>query len=130
MQAANNYQQKGANSQYKGKKSNRFFDPSSPTVGQFIFFIGLFVGFPSLPFIFHEHCWLTPIGLLTGGLLIIAGFYLTAADRRAEDIRIVAVIVAELKLRNVERQIFAADLWKLPTMPRLRCDQKPSIVLV
>jgi hypothetical protein len=41
-----------------------------------------------------------------------------------------AVIIAELKFRDVRRQIFGADLVKPPTIPRLKIDQKPSIVLV
>ena len=35
---------------------------------------------------------------------------LASANRRAEDIRVQAIVVAELKLGNIERQIFGADL--------------------
>lgn len=35
---------------------------------------------------------------------------LATANRRTENIGIAAIIVAELKLRDIERQIFAADL--------------------
>jgi hypothetical protein len=34
---------------------------------------------------------------------------LAPTDRRSEDIRILAVIIAELELRDVQRQIFLAD---------------------
>lgn len=34
---------------------------------------------------------------------------LTSSNRRSENIRIFAVIIAELKLRNIERHIFGAD---------------------
>jgi hypothetical protein len=46
----------------------------------------------------------------------------------AEDIGVGAVVIAKLKLRNIERHVFAADLWNVPTTPRLKIDQKPSIV--
>src|SRR5229473_6731696 len=36
--------------------------------------------------------------------------FLASADRRTKDVRIHAVIVAELELRDVQRQIFLADL--------------------
>jgi hypothetical protein len=38
----------------------------------------------------------------------ICQWWLASPDRRAEDVGVVAVIVAELKLRDVQRQIFAA----------------------
>ena len=54
-----------------------------------------------------------------------------ACYRRPEHIGIDAVVVAELKFRDVERHIFGADiLWNVPTTPRLKIDQKPSIVFV
>ena len=41
----------------------------------------------------------------------------------------IAVVIAELELRDVQRQVFALTLWNVPTTPRLKIDQKPSIVL-
>jgi hypothetical protein len=34
---------------------------------------------------------------------------LASRNRRSEDVRILAIVVSELKLRNVERHVFAAD---------------------
>src|ERR1700686_4955675 len=44
----------------------------------------------------------------------------------AEDVRIVAVIVAELKLRNVQRQILAADFVETPHDAAL--NQRPEAI--
>jgi len=55
---------------------------------------------------------------------------LTPPNRRSEDVRILAVIIPELELRDVQRQIFAADFAIAQTMPRFMIDQKPSIVFV
>ncbi len=110
LEAANNYQQKGTNSEYRGDEGDRLFEFSSPTIGQFIFFLGFLIGLSSIPFIFSRHCWLTPIGILVGGLLIILGSYLTPLDRRSENVRIHTVIIAELKFRDIERHIFGAHL--------------------
>ena len=55
---------------------------------------------------------------------------LASAYCRAEDIRIGAVVISELKLRNVQPIYLALTLWNVPTTPRLKIDQKPSIVFV
>ena len=49
-------------------------------------------------------------------------------NRRSENVRVLAIIIAELELGNVQRHIFAADFVEVPTTPRLKIDQKPSIV--
>jgi hypothetical protein len=53
-----------------------------------------------------------------------------ALNSRSENVIVEAIIVPELELRNVKMQIFLADIVNVPTIPRLRIDQKPSIVLV
>ncbi len=53
-----------------------------------------------------------------------------SAYRHSEHIWIEAVVIPELKLGNVQRHIFGAILWNVPTTPRLKIDHKPSIVLV
>ena len=56
---------------------------------------------------------------------------LTPRNSCAEDIGVHPVVIAELKFRDVERHIFGADiLWTVPTTPRLKMLQKPSIVFV
>ena len=42
-------------------------------------------------------------------MLFLLQYSLTSADRLAEDVGVVAVVVAELELGDVERQIFGAD---------------------
>lgn len=42
---------------------------------------------------------------------------LASADRRAEDVRILAVIIAELKFRNIQRHIFGADFVEATNNP-------------
>src|ERR1051326_232290 len=49
---------------------------------------------------------------------------LASADRRSENVRIHAVIVAELELRDIERQIFLADLVEGPDHAAL--DDRPE----
>jgi hypothetical protein len=44
-----------------------------------------------------------------------------------ENVIVETIVVAELKFRDVQRHILSADLMELPTMPRLKIDQKPSI---
>jgi hypothetical protein len=55
---------------------------------------------------------------------------LAPADCCPEDVPIFAIIITELELRNVQRQIFLLTLWNVPTTPRLTIDRKPSIVFV
>jgi hypothetical protein len=106
LQGANYYQQERANSEYGRKEGEGLFNFNSPVIGRFIFFFGLLFGFSSIPFIFSGHGWVTPIGLLFGGLLIISGAYPTSADRRSENVVVEAIIVAKLELCNVTMQIF------------------------
>jgi hypothetical protein len=54
---------------------------------------------------------------------------LAPLDRRSEDVRVLPVIT-ELKLGNINGGIyFRLILWNVPTTPRLKIDQKPSIIL-
>src|SRR3954452_21293278 len=55
---------------------------------------------------------------------------LAPADCRSEDICVLAAIIAELEFGNIEGMYFLLTLWELPTMPRLKMDQNPSIVRV
>ena len=57
--------------------------------------------------------------LISFGLILISVFligqggyliFLASADRRAEDVGVLPIVVAELKLRDVQRQVFLADL--------------------
>jgi hypothetical protein len=50
---------------------------------------------------------------------------LASADRRSEDVRVFAVIIAELKLGNIERHVFLADLVEAPDDPALE-DRPPA----
>jgi hypothetical protein len=54
----------------------------------------------------------------------------TPRDRRSEDVRIFSIIVAELEFSDIQRHVFAADLVESADTPRLKIDQKPSIVFV
>jgi len=82
---------------------------------------------PSIPF------WFGAILFLFGGVVFLAGcgqgsspmiiigvltciiaLLLTVSDRRPEDVRIQAVIMAELEFGDIERQVFFADLVKRP----------------
>ncbi len=53
-----------------------------------------------------------------------------ACYRQSEDIDVLAVVVPELKFRDIQRQVLLADLAIVPTIPRLRMLQKHSIVFV
>ena len=44
---------------------------------------------------------------------------LTYTDRRSEDVRILPIVVAELKLRDVQRHIFGADFVEAADNPAL-----------
>src|ERR1700730_4239333 len=49
-------------------------------------------------------------------------------DRHPEHIRIQAVVIPKLELRDIERQMpFLLTLWNIPPMPRLMSAQKPSM---
>ena len=52
------------------------------------------------------------LAFICGLFFFLISFALASADRRSENVGIHAVIIAELKLRNIERQILAADLLK------------------
>jgi hypothetical protein len=51
-------------------------------------------------------------------------------DRFPENVRIGAVVIPELELGHIEGRYLAETLWKVPTTPRLKMLQKPSIVWV
>ena len=55
---------------------------------------------------------------------------LTAADCCSKNIFVGAVVIPELKFRDVKRQIFGADLVEAANDAAFEIDQKPSIVLV
>lgn len=55
---------------------------------------------------------------------------LTSPDRRTEYVGIVPVVVAELKFRDVQREIFGADFMERADHAALTSDQKPSMVCV
>jgi hypothetical protein len=40
-------------------------------------------------------------------------------DRRSEDVRVQAVVIAELEFDDIERQALLLTFWKVPVMPRL-----------
>ena len=50
------------------------------------------------------------LGVYSTTLLLPAIFNLASLDRRSEDIGVLPVVVTELKYRDIERQIFLADL--------------------
>jgi hypothetical protein len=50
--------------------------------------------------------------------------------RTTENVVVKAIIIMELKFRNVKVQLSLLTLWKGPTMPRLKALHRPSIVLV
>jgi hypothetical protein len=54
----------------------------------------------------------------------------TSCNRCSEDVGIEPIVVAELKLREVERHIFGRHFVDVPTTPRLKIDQKPSMAVV
>jgi hypothetical protein len=53
-----------------------------------------------------------------------------ALNRRSENVIVKAIIVPELELRNVKMMVFLTNMVDVPTMPRLKMLQKPSIVWV
>ena len=55
---------------------------------------------------------------------------LASAYRPSKNVVIKAVIIAELKFRDVKGQVVFANLVKGADYPRLKILQKPSIVLV
>jgi hypothetical protein len=60
------------------------------------------------------------------------GSYCVSAQTysRTEDVRIVPIVIPEFEFRNIDRQIFSADLMLGSDDAALQIDQKPSIVLV
>lgn len=56
--------------------------------------------------------------------------FLTSANHRPKDIRIGAVVIAELKLRNVQQQILGADLAERADNAAFENRPEPSIVFV
>jgi hypothetical protein len=56
-----------------------------------------------------------------GACLIVWGLFhvLTAIDRRAENVRVLPVVISELKLRNVQRHIFGANFVEAADNPAL-----------
>ena len=55
---------------------------------------------------------------------------LASPDRFAKDIGVFAVVISQLEFSDIERQIFLVHFMELPTMPRLKVDQKPSMIFV
>ena len=51
-------------------------------------------------------------------------------NRFGENVPVHPVVIAELELGDIEWRVLFADLWDVPTQPRLIRDQKPSMVLV
>src|SRR5580700_9206165 len=52
------------------------------------------------------------------------GLALTSAYYSAEDVRIGAVVISELKLGNVERHVFSTHLWKRRMVRRLEFNEE------
>jgi hypothetical protein len=50
------------------------------------------------------------IGLMLIAVIVFVGLKLASANRRSEDIRIVPIVVTELKFRDVQRHVFGTDL--------------------
>lgn len=57
---------------------------------------------------------------LTTRELFLLVWVLASRNRRAENVEIEAVVIAELKLRNVQRQMFSAHLAARPIGPAIR----------
>ena len=53
---------------------------------------------------------------------------LASLDRRSEDVRVLPIIVAELKLGDIERHIFSAHFVERADHAALKIDQNPSMV--
>ena len=56
--------------------------------------------------------------------------FLACFNRRAENVSVLAVIIAELELGDIERHVLAADLVERTDDAALENLQKPSVVLV
>jgi hypothetical protein len=52
---------------------------------------------------------------------------LTPLNRRSENIRVLSVVVTELKSRDVAARYLRLTLCKPPMMPRFHSDQKPAM---
>ena len=61
---------------------------------------------------------------------IVSPSHLTPTDHGSENISIQPVVISELKLSNVQRQIFVTYFVDCPRHAALEIDQKPSNVLV
>ena len=55
---------------------------------------------------------------------------LATINCRSENVGVEPIVVAELKLRDVERHIFGADFVERADHARLKIDREPSIVFV
>ena len=71
-------------------------------------------------------------GLLTDDASLSHGSFCVSAlcYRQAENVGIAAVVVSPFELRDVQREVFAADLVVLFIIPRFKSDRKPSMVCV
>jgi hypothetical protein len=61
------------------------------------------------------------LACIYGAILLMTGFDdLASLDRRSGDIRVLAVVIAELELGNIERAMFFAEVVEGPDPPRNR----------
>ena len=56
--------------------------------------------------------------------------YSARIDRSAENVCTPAIVVSELEVGGIQRQILAANFMKRPTTPCLKINRKPSMVCV
>jgi hypothetical protein len=82
--------------------------PVFPPLYKWLFVTGLFFGLVSIVCVAVPHWFWLP-SFAIGILLIAISFFLAPANRRSENVLIHPIVIAELKLRNIERQILGTD---------------------
>jgi hypothetical protein len=75
----------------------------------------------------HDRHELGLPAFILGLALMLAAGFLASFDRRSEDVRVLSVVVAELKSRDHKRQNLRLTSCKPPIMSRFNGDQKPSM---
>jgi hypothetical protein len=98
-------------SHYDQKSISGDFPPLKE-IGNFLFWLGISCCPGCLYFLFGPHCRPeigVPLFLLGLMLIAVSALFLTSLDRPSEYVRVLPVIIAELELGNMERQIFAAQ---------------------
>jgi hypothetical protein len=72
--------------------------------------VGILFGVFAAWFMMRGHWICIPLYILGGVIIIFSGTHLTPPYRFSENIGIKAIVIAELEFRDVQREVFGADL--------------------